>query len=95
MGERYAQFTKEGMKAILLMHSLENIKLDGPYTGKTLAGALDYIKKNRLEDKVLLFWNTRNSVDLSPLIKDIDYHKLHPNFHKHFESPNQAFETFL
>ena len=94
-GERYAQFTKEGMEAILLMHSLENIKLDGTYTGKTLAGALDYIKKNHLEDKVILFWNTYNSVDLSHLIKNIDYRKLPPHFHKYFELPNQEFEAPL
>ena len=92
-GERYAQFTKEGMKAILLMHSLEKIKLDGTYTGKTLAGTLDYIRKNHLEDKVLLFWNTCNSVDLSHLIKDIDYHKLPAPFHKYFELPSQEFEV--
>lgn len=94
-GEGYAQFTKEGMKAILLMHSLENIKLEGTYTGKTLSGALDYIKKNHLEDKVLLFWNTYNSADLSHLIKNIDYRKLHPHFHKYFELPNQEFEAPL
>ena len=94
-GERYAQFTKEGMEAILLMHSLEKIKLDGTYTGKTVAGTLDYIKKNHLEDKVLLFWNTYNSVDLSHLIKDIDYHKLPAPFHQYFELPNQEFEASL
>ena len=94
-GERYAKFTKEGMEAILLMHSLEKIKLDGTYTGKTLAGALAYIKKNRLEDKVLLFWNTYNSVDLSHLVKDIDYHKLPAPFHQYFELPNQEFEAPL
>ncbi|TKJ28206.1 hypothetical protein CEE39_10285 [bacterium (candidate division B38) B3_B38] len=94
-GERYARFTKEGMEAILLMHSLEKIKLDGTYSGKTLAGALDYIKKNHLEDKVLLFWNTYNSVDLSHLIKDIDYHKLPTPFHKYFELPKQEFEAPL
>ena len=94
-GERYAQFTKEGMEAILLMYSLEKIKLEGTYTGKTLAGALDCIKKNHLEDKVLLFWNTYNSVDLSHLIKDIDYHKLPAPFHKYFELPKQEFEAPL
>lgn len=94
-GERYAQFTKEGMEAILLMYSLEKIELEGTYTGKTLAGALDYIKKNHLEDKVLLFWNTHNSVDLSHLIKNIDYHKLPPPFHEYFELPNQEFEAPL
>ena len=94
-GEGYAYFTKEGMKSILLMHSSEKIKLDGTYTGKTLAGALDYIKKNHLEDKNLLFWNTYNSVDLSHLIKDIDYHQLPTPFHKYFELPRQEFEASL
>jgi len=94
-GERYAQFTREGMESILLMHSLEKIKLDGTYTGKTLAGALAYIKANHLENKTLLFWNTYNSVDLSHLIQDIDYHQLPAPFHKYFELPPQEFEASL
>jgi len=94
-GEGYAYFTKQGMEAISLMHSSEKIKLDGTYTGKTLAGTLDYIKKNGLEDKNHLFWNTYNSVDLSHLIKDIDYHQLPTPFHKYFELPRQEFEASL
>ena len=92
LGERYAQFTREGMQAISLIHSLENIKLDGTYTGKALAGTLDYIKMNRLEDKVLLFWNTYNSADLSHLIKDMDYLELPKPFHSYFTSPNQELD---
>jgi len=94
-GERYAQFTKEGKEAILLMHSLEKIKLDGTYTGKTLAGILDYIKRNHLEDKVVLFWNTYNSVDLSQIAASVDYRKLPAAFHKYFEMPNQELDTPL
>ena len=88
-GERYAQFTTEGMRAVSLMGSLEKIRLEGTYTGKALAGALDYMRRNHLEDKVLLFWNTHSSVDLSHLVKDMDYRQLPRALHSYFESPNQ------
>jgi len=94
-GPMYAQFTREGMEAIKQMYATEKIRLDGTYTGKALAGTLDYIKKNRLQDRVILFWNTLNAADLSHLIKDIDYHKLKPCFHPYFELPDQEFETSL
>jgi hypothetical protein len=82
------------MEATLLMNSLENIKLDGTYTGKTLAGTLDHIKKNHLEDETILFWNTYNSADLSPLVQGIDYRRLPTPFHKYFESQRQEFEAY-
>jgi len=91
-GERYAQFTAEGMVAVSLMSSLEKIRLEGTYTGKALAGALDYMRKNHLQDKVLLFWNTHNSVDLSHLVKDMDYRQLPKSLHSYFESPNQELD---
>lgn len=84
-GEKYAEFTEEGIKAVQLMESLEGIVLEGTYTGKTLAGAIDYVKKNRLEEKTMLFWNTYDSVDLSHLAESVDYKDLPRSLHKYFE----------
>lgn len=90
-GQEYARFTEEGMEAVSLMRALEGIELDGTYTGKTLAGTLDYALSH-LRDKVILFWNTYNSVDLSPEIEGLDYHRLPKAFHKYFELPLQEFD---
>jgi len=91
-GKKYAQFTEEGIKAVLLMKSLEGIVLEGTYTGKTLAGAVDCIKKNNLQGKTILFWNTYNSVDLSHLTQSVNYKELPKALHKYFELPCQKLD---
>jgi len=93
VGHRYAQFTDEGMKAIQLMAECEGIRLEGTYTGKALAGALDYVKKNQLEKHIHLFWNTYNSADLSTLIQGQDYRALPKAFHRYFELPLQELDA--
>lgn len=89
LGRGYAYFTKEGLRAVSEVKRLEGISLEGTYTGKALAGGIDWIMRRGLRDKVILFWNTYNSVDLSPLVMDIDYHSLPRPFHKYFEEPTQ------
>jgi D-cysteine desulfhydrase len=89
LGGGYAHFTKEAMRAVEDMKKLEGIPLDGTYTGKALAGGIDWIMKRGLQDKVILFWNTYNSVDLSPLVKDVDYYSLPKPFHRYFKEPTQ------
>jgi len=91
-GERYAQFTSEGVEAVRKAREMDGIKLDGTYTGKTLAGALDFIHRHGLEKRPCLFWNTFNSADLYPRVKDIDYHRLPPELHQYFEGPMQEEE---
>jgi D-cysteine desulfhydrase len=60
-GGQYAQFTKEGMTALQIMSELENIPLEGTYTGKTLAAVIQDSKSVTIKNKVILFWNTYNS----------------------------------
>jgi len=91
-GERYALFTKEGMKAVSLMKECEGIKLDGTYTGKALAALIDDAKRGKLSNKAVLFWNTLNSRDFSDAISDIDYHSLPREFHRYFEEKVQPLE---
>jgi len=91
-GKHYAHFTEEGMEAVALMEKYGGIKLEGTYTGKAFAALIDDGKKSSLGDKVLLFWNTYNSLDFSKTIATIDYHQLPRCFHCYFEEEVQPLE---
>ncbi len=91
-GERYAQFTPEAVEAVRKARELDGLKLECTYTGKTLAGALDFIHRNGLEKRPSLFINTYNSVDLYPAVSSQDYHVLPKELHHYFESPLQEEE---
>jgi D-cysteine desulfhydrase len=91
-GKRYALFTKEGMEAVSLMRECEGIKLDGTYTGKTLAALIDDAKSGSLRDKAVLFWNTLNSRDFSDAISSVDYRSLPHDFHCYFEEEVQPLD---
>ncbi len=88
-GPTYASFTREGMDAVQLAGSRDGIVLEGTYTGKTFAAALDFIRRNGLEKRPALFWDSYNSVDLSPTIAGIDYHDLPTGLHPYFQQPLQ------
>ena len=91
-GENYALFTPAGMEAVAWMEECEGIKLEGTYTGKALAGLIEEMKKNPGRDQAVLFWNTYNSRDFSPLIAGVDYHRLPRGFHRYFESEVQPLD---
>ncbi len=83
-GIRYGEATPEGTEATKLANQLEALTLDPTYTAKTLAGAIHRIRKG--EKGPILYWHTFNSVDLSPIAKNVDYHRLPRPFHTFFES---------
>jgi D-cysteine desulfhydrase len=89
LGEKYGAFTELGVEAVREMKELEGIPLETTYTGKALGGGLDWLTQRGLQDKVVLFWNTYNSVDLTPVIADADYHDLPRSLHRYFEEPTQ------
>jgi len=91
-GGQYALFTKEGIEAISLMKDCEKIKLDGTYTGKTVAALRDDAKSGKLKDSAVLFWNTLNSRDFSEAIAFVDYHSLPHSFHHYFEEEVQPLD---
>ena len=91
-GERYALFTKEGMEAIRLIKDCEGIKLEGTYTGKTLAALIDDAKSGKLQRSTVLFWNTLNSRDFPDAISSLDYHELLHCFHRYFEEETQPLD---
>lgn len=88
-GSGYAHFTDEGIKAVKILYGAEGIKLEGTYTGKTLAGMLDFVKKNNLESKDILFWNTYNSRKMHYTIKEGEYTKLPDKFYRYFKCEEQ------
>jgi 1-aminocyclopropane-1-carboxylate deaminase/D-cysteine desulfhydrase-like pyridoxal-dependent ACC family enzyme len=91
-GQRYALFTDDGMEAVSLMRECEGIKLDGTYTGKTLAALRHDAKSGNLRGKAVLFWNTLNSRDFSDNISGLDYHDLPRPFHRYFEEEVQPLD---
>lgn len=91
-GGQYARFTPEGSEAVKVIRETEGLVLEGTYTGKALAGALDLIKRNELEKRPCLFWNTYNSVDLGGVVKDQDWRLLPPLLRKYFTQPTQEEE---
>jgi D-cysteine desulfhydrase family pyridoxal phosphate-dependent enzyme len=68
IGRGYGKITPEAEQAINLLAREEAILLDHVYTGKAMAGLLDYITKGRItsQDKVL-FWHTGGAPGLLAL----------------------------
>ena len=89
-GKQYALFTKEGMEAVSLVNRYSGIKLEGTYTGKAFAALVNDGNTSNLKDKVVLFWNTYNSLDF--LKATIDYHQLPRCFHCYFKEEVQSLE---
>lgn len=92
-GRKYALFTKKGMQAVALMEKYEGIRLEGTYTGKTLAALLsDSLQNQSRKDQVVLFWNTYNSREFSNIVRGLDYHRLPDSFHCYFEEDDQPLD---
>ena len=83
-GKGYGHPTEAGLAALHLMAETESITLDLTYTAKAFGALLDYIKSHSTEEPIL-FWNTFNSVDLSPGLKKTSYESLPRSFHRFFE----------
>jgi len=66
-GDGYAVTTQEAEEAIDLMKSLEGIRLDVSYTGKTAACLIADVRRGGLAGKRVVFWHTYNAADLSSL----------------------------
>jgi 1-aminocyclopropane-1-carboxylate deaminase/D-cysteine desulfhydrase-like pyridoxal-dependent ACC family enzyme len=85
LGEGYGFPTDEGTEACDFISEDESIHLEGTYTGKALAAAIESIRKGEAKGKTILFWNTLNSADVTRHhLPDIDYRRLPQKFHKFF-----------
>jgi 1-aminocyclopropane-1-carboxylate deaminase/D-cysteine desulfhydrase-like pyridoxal-dependent ACC family enzyme len=85
LGKGYAAFTEAGKEAMELAKENEEIVLDGTYTGKAMAALIAHGRKGLLKNKVVLYWNTKNSRDFSEKIADVDYRELPKAFHTYFK----------
>lgn len=83
-GPGYGHSTPASREAIRFMGESEEIFLDPTYTGKTF-GALLARVKSQPEEGPVLFWNTLNSVDLTPKAQSVDFRSLPAAFHRFFE----------
>lgn len=91
-GGEYGLYTPAGREAIDALYEAESLKLECTYTGKALAALVDDTGRGRLRDKVVLFWNTYNSRDLTADIAGVDYRDLPPAFHRYFEQDVQPLD---
>ncbi len=78
-------FDERAEEARSRIETSEGIKFDWLYARKALACLLDDAGKGRLKDKVVLFWNTYDSRDLSDIIAGVHYRELPRSFHRYFE----------
>ena len=69
-GGQYGRPTPDGKAAMRRMMDVEGIALDPTYTGKTVAGLLDWTKKQGFARETLLYWLTLNHRDLAALAPD-------------------------
>lgn len=84
-GGQYGVPTEEAMEAIKIAKK-DELKLEYVYTGKTLSGLIDYIRKNKLQkDEIIIFWNSKSSADLTSVIEEVNYQDLPRKFHKFFD----------
>jgi D-cysteine desulfhydrase len=91
-GPEYAVFTHEGMSAWALLKATENLKLDGVYTAKAFAAIVEDTKNQKINDKVVLFWNTFSSSDLSDAINKVNPSDLQPCLQAYFEQDVQPLD---
>lgn len=66
-GAGYAHPTEQAARAIRTARELEGIELETTYSGKALAGFMDYVQQPGHRDRPALFINTYNSASLDEL----------------------------
>jgi len=83
-GKQYGSSTEEALEAIEIAKK-DELKLEYVYTGKTLAGLIDYVKRDKIsKEEIVVFWNSKSSADLTRYVKKTEYQDLPKEFHKFF-----------
>jgi 1-aminocyclopropane-1-carboxylate deaminase/D-cysteine desulfhydrase-like pyridoxal-dependent ACC family enzyme len=72
VGEGYAIPTPEGVAAVELAACAAGLALENTYTAKTLAALIAHGRSGAPEGHDVVFWNTYNSRDISPLVESGD-----------------------
>ena len=84
-GGQYGKSTEEAIEAIEIAKK-DELKLEHVYTGKTLAGLIDYARNGKIsKNDVVVFWNSKSSADLTQYSEKVNYLELPEKFHKFFE----------
>ena len=52
-----------------MANEIEGLKLDPTYSGKAMAGFIDFVKNGNARGKRLLFWNTYNSMPMDKFLQ--------------------------
>ena len=92
LGRCYAAFTPECVSMLEKARVLEGLSLDPTYTSKALAGGLDWLGGRGEREKVILFLDTYNSVDISKQMEGVNYRGLPRSLRRYFEEPTQEEE---
>jgi D-cysteine desulfhydrase len=92
LGDGYARFTAKGMRASELLREKAGIVLNGSYSAKAFSAILDDSPQRLARNQTVLFWNTYNSRDLSPMTAHVDYQQLPRAFHRYFEEDVQPLD---
>jgi len=92
-GEGYGEFTVAGVEAIRAMSHLENIRLDGVYSGKCGSALFADLNSGKLQNTTVLFWNTFCGADMHTITDQVDYRNLPQALHRWFEEPVQLLDT--
>ncbi|MBI5651898.1 MAG: D-cysteine desulfhydrase family protein [Chloroflexi bacterium] len=72
IGPGYAKITPDARAAIHLVAGLEGIFLDPVYTGKTMAGLIDLIKRGEItRGSTIVFWHTGGAPGIFGHSKDV------------------------
>lgn len=93
LGPGYARFTEKAVAGADLMRKEAGIILNGTYSAKAFSAILDDADQRILQDKVVLFWNTYNSRDLSTATAGVDYRHLPREFHRYFAEEVQPLDS--
>jgi len=92
LGSEYGVKTVRGQKAVDLISKLDGkrlgFKLETTYTGKAMAGMLDYLGKEENKSKKVLFWNTYNSNDLDETLRktNFNWEQLPKAYHEFYKT---------
>ncbi len=90
-GPSYGSVTEKALEGLSILQESEGITLETTYTGKAFACMVDDVKSGMTEGEPILFWNTYNSIDLSPISNNLsDFTVLPKSFHKFFSDTHDA-----
>lgn len=98
LGSEYGVKTTRGQKAVDKVMRLEGkeagFKLETTYTGKAMAGMLDFLELDENKIKKILFWNTYNSNDLDDVLRttNFNYKKLPKKLQSYYKRKLQCWQ---